>query len=383
MNILHITTFLQGGAGKIIRDIALWQKEKDNNVYIAYNLTEESGYCNYQQYLDELVQSEVELYTIDSTFKRDIYLNLNASNFVRNIISENNIDIIHAHAAVPALVGLLARNNQRKFIPVIQTMHGWGTNKTTEQEKMDIFILNSLDKVVPVSDSDKDLLIQKGANADILHRIYNGVEETIGIIKNDEIINDVLYYRKNGFTVIGSIGTLCRRKNQELLIEAMAKINKDRKIFCVFIGEGDILNCLQLKVKEYNLEDRIKFYGYKEAASMYMKYFDYMIFTSDSEGLSIALLECFREKVPVLVSSISSFTECVKHNITGFVFKQGDSSNLKELLEFITKNRNNVGMIKTIIKNAEEQFNKNYTLDKMLLNYNSLYMELLKGGHNV
>ena len=40
-------------------------------------------------------------------------------------------------------------------------MHGWGINKTKEQERQDIEILNSVNHVVSVSKSSENLLLEK------------------------------------------------------------------------------------------------------------------------------------------------------------------------------------------------------------------------------
>lgn len=380
MNILHITTFLQGGAGKVIRDIALYQTKKGDNVSIITTASEETEYCNYTEYIDCFNKNNVKCYKIDSTFKRDIYLNLNVANQVKKIIVDEKIDIIHAHAAVPSMIGIIARSGLKKYIPIIQTMHGWGTNKKKEQENMDITILNSVDKVVAVSESDKNLLIEKGVNHNKIITIYNGVEEKSFDSAESEIINDISEYKSIGFTVFGMIGTISERKNQNLLIEAVNKIDRDKKIYCVFIGEGDLIKELQYKVDKYNLNDRIKFWGYRENASAYIKYFDYFVFTSLSEGLSIALLEGFRERVPIIASDIDTFKECIEDKITGYLFENNNITSLTNKLEVLIQSDKETRRI--IIKNAYDKYIEMFQLDIMLDQYNNLTNNIINIFNN-
>ena len=129
MNILHITTFFQGGAGRIIYNLALQQKKDGHKVVVITSKTEEPGYENYREYIDGLINNDITVHKIDSSFKRDLYLNLLVVEQARKIILENDIDVIHAHAAVPALIGMISRQVTKKYIPVIQTMHGYGLNK--------------------------------------------------------------------------------------------------------------------------------------------------------------------------------------------------------------------------------------------------------------
>lgn len=379
MNILHITTFLQGGAGRIIKDLAYHQKENGNNVFIVTTLSEEDGYCNYKDYLNFLKNSNIEVYKFDSTFKRDIYLNLNITSKVREIIVNNNIDIIHAHAAVPAMVGIIARSGIRKFIPVIQTMHGWGTNKRPEHEKMDVTIMNGLDKIVSVSKSDNKLMISKGVNESKILTIYNGIEDNIkheAIEAEDEIKKDIIARKKEGYTILGCIGSVCKRKNQELLVKAISKIEKDIKIYVAIIGEGDTINELKNEVHMYGIDNKIKFYGYRNNASRYINLFDYFVFTSTSEGFSIALLEGFRANVPVIASNIPAFCECIEDKITGYLFQNNNDKSLRDVIESVAL-KNNIDNGK-ILKNAYSKFKSKFTLNKMLSSYDNIYKKCLK-----
>lgn len=375
MNILHITTYLQGGAGKVIKDIVSYQKDEGNNVFVITTLSEEPGYCNYKEYLDYFSQHHIKCFKIDSTFKRDIYLNLKVADEVKKIIINEDIDIIHAHAAVPAMVGIIARSGLKKYVPVIQTMHGWGTNKRPEHEKMDVTIMNSIDKIISVSKSDKELMISKGILKDKITTIYNGIEKENICVVDNELINDIEKYKSKGYIILGSIGSVCKRKNQQLLIEALNKLPSNTKIFVAFIGEGDMIFEIQKKVQAYGLEDKVKFYGYRDKASSYIKLFDYFIFTSMSEGFSIALLEGVREKVPVIASDIPAFCECIENNVTGYLFENNNCDSLKSVIENVVLNDsiNN----RKIIENAYSKFKNEFTLGKILKEYECLYNILI------
>ncbi len=375
MNILHITTYLQGGAGKIIKDISFSQNKSGNNVFVVATDSEEADYCNYKEYIDFLMRSNIKVTKVNSTFKRDIYLNLKAVDEVRNIIINEDIDIIHAHAAVPAMIGIIARAGMKKYIPIIQTMHGWGTNKNVMQENMDITIMSGLDKIVSVSKNDRQLLISKGLNCENITTIYNGIEDNS---KNeyfdDEIIKDINNYKKNGYIVLGSIGSICKRKNQELLIDALSKIPTHIKFFFVFIGEGEDIIRLQEKVKKYKLDEKVKFYGYRNNGNKYINLFDYLIFTSKSEGFSITVLEGFRERVPIIASDIEAFTECIANDKTGYLFKSEDAKSLSGLLMKIKDKNSNA----VVVENAYNKFKNEFTLKKMMKKYDELYISILK-----
>lgn len=51
MRILHMTTFLQGAAGRIILDLLLKQREAGHEVALVMNKKAERGYLSYPVYL--------------------------------------------------------------------------------------------------------------------------------------------------------------------------------------------------------------------------------------------------------------------------------------------------------------------------------------------
>ncbi|UCF92596.1 MAG: hypothetical protein JSW39_00120, partial [Desulfobacterales bacterium] len=75
MNIIHLTTYVQGGAGKMMTELAIHQAESGHHVTLVTSRTEVPGYLNYPEYIQRLMGSPVRLCQIDSTFKRDRYLN--------------------------------------------------------------------------------------------------------------------------------------------------------------------------------------------------------------------------------------------------------------------------------------------------------------------
>ncbi|WP_094548887.1 glycosyltransferase family 4 protein [Petroclostridium xylanilyticum] len=376
MNILHLTTFLQGGAGRIIYELALAQHNMGYHVTVITGKTSEPGYCNYDEYIEGLKDNGVCIYQIDSMFKRELHLNLEVAGAARDIIYKNNIDIIHAHAAIPGFVGVIARSGKRKYIPVLQTMHGWGTNKSLLHEKMDIIIMNGLDQIVAVSKSDKNLLEEKGVDREKIKVIYNGVTESnVDVGGSDETLLEIKSFKEKGFKVIGCIGTVCERKNQSLLLDVFNQIVKTHKAVCVFIGEGDLIPVLEERAAQYGVEQFVKFYGYKQNASKYLREFDCLVLPSNSEGLPLTVLEAFREKVPVIASNIPIFKEIIDDRHTGYLFKANDATSLMsilgQVLSTLKKDTN------FLVEVAYGFYEKCFSTKAMIENYNNLYLDLV------
>jgi glycosyltransferase involved in cell wall biosynthesis len=379
MNILHLTTYLQGGAGRIITALALNQKENGHNVSVLASKTPAPGYCNYDEYLVSLKTNNIPFNEVDSSFKRDLGLNLLFAAAVRKVIVNRQIDIIHAHAAVPALVGIIGRSGTDRYIPVIQTMHGWGINKSAQHEQMDITIMNGLDKVVTVSKSDQLLLAEKGVNQAKLKVIYNGILELEnGDVIDQGLVKELQERKRAGYFIIGCIGTVSERKNQQLLLDAVKVLAGKHKIYCAFIGEGELISKLQKEVEDDNLGQNIKFYGYVSNASNYLKYMDLFVLPSRSEGFGLAIVESFREKTPVVASKIDVFRELITDQENGFLFEDNDVNSLLDVIENVIDISEDKKV--DIINNAFSTYTSFFTFKKMAIRYLDLYCNLLKYG---
>lgn len=377
MNILHITTYMQGGAGRIIRDLAVMQTQDEHNVVIVINDKEEAGYESYKEYIDELKKKKIKIYRVDSTFKRNIYLNVEAASEVNDIIKKNNIEIIHSHAATPSMIAMLAKSTiNNKKIPIIQTMHGWGTNKNIYHEKMDKDILNLVDRVITVSEADKKLLISKGVVLSKIKTIYNGVsdyDEYRGKY-NLNLTEEILKVKEEGAIVLGCIGTVCARKNQRMILEALKFMN-DINIKVIFLGEGDQIEKLNDIAIKNKTDKNIKFYGYVDRAYLYIKYFDYTILPSLSEGLPLTILESFREGKPVIVSNIEVCSEIVEDGKNGFVFDVNDSIDLVRVIKKAV-NIKYSSEYELISTKCRVDFNHKYRMEEMYKKYMSEYEAL-------
>ncbi len=74
MRILHVTTFLQGGAGRIIAALAIAQRRQGHDVTVVADDGGADGYGSYPEYLAALTAAGVPVVAVRSTFTRDYVL---------------------------------------------------------------------------------------------------------------------------------------------------------------------------------------------------------------------------------------------------------------------------------------------------------------------
>ena len=377
MNILHISTFLQGGAGKVIVDLSVKEKRRGNNIRVVCTPESVGNYSNYPVYIEKLKEEKIPVHYLESTFKRDLKNITSAADQLTLIIQEFEIDIIHSHAGIPSLIAMVSVSKAGRKTPVIQTMHGWGIFKSKKQENQDISTLNIVDQVVSVSKSSAQILTQKGLKNNNHITIYNGVTPEHETLSNqdDPDKKAIKSLKKNGVFIAGCVGTIDTRKNQKLIIHALSNLPPSLSYRFYFVGEGILTEELKVLCREYGISDRVHFLGYKPSGREYIALLDLLVCASRSEGAPpLAMMEAFAEKVPVLASNTPEHSEAINHRQSGLLFDKDSVRSLALLLEACI----NEGKENLFSFNAYKFFQKYFSFDQNAEKYQDLYQSVCK-----
>jgi glycosyltransferase involved in cell wall biosynthesis len=332
VRILHLTTFLQGGAGRAITDLALAQHAGGHQVRVMASATAPAGYGNYATYLDELSQAGVDTVLVDSTFERRHDANLAVVHAISRLYEAGaEPDVIHTHAAIPSLVALVFAGSRRGPIRIVQTMHGWGIAKTPEQAATDVAVLNLVDCVMVPSPAAAEALASLGVAPARMTVVPYGVgPSSVEPDERDQALLALMANRRrDGVLVVVCVGTFGARKQQSLLIDALASRRSD--VFAVLVGDGDDGD-LREAIDQRGLGDVVLLHGYSRAARRIAAAADVLVLPSRNEGLPLAVLEAFADGTVVVVSDIPELAELVEDGQTGFRFAAGRADVLADVL---------------------------------------------------
>ena len=369
--VLHLTTFLQGGAGRAIADLASTQRRLGHEVTVVACATGTAGYGNYAEYLDQLRDAGVTLRLCDSLFRRDLSLNLQVLEMLRHHLDSNSVDLIHAHAAVPALVGRLFAGHASRRIPVVQTQHGWGTSKTPAQAAADLAVLRDVDRVVVTSEATRDALVGHGVPAWSMTVIPCGLQARETGPPPTDATHLLKPLRDRGMRIVGCVGSVTENKNQQLLVEALSKM-EHRDVVVVFIGEGG--EALLPQAAAAGVGDRVIACGYQPHAARWLPMLDLLVLPSRTEGQGLAVLEAFRARVPVVASDIPALAQLVDDRRTGFLFQTDDAAALASAISVAltlpARDR------EAIVRGARARFLEAFTIDRMVERHEELYAQL-------
>lgn len=125
------------------------------------------------------------------------------------------------------------------------------------------------------------------------------------------------------------LANLRHQKNHFLLVDVVKKIHNDFKDWTFHLvgndSNNDYSTRLKAKIKEYNLENVIYIYGSKQDTENIINQSDLAVFTSNSEGLPVALLEYGFFRKPVVSTEVGQIPFIVEHGKCGFISKIGDA----------------------------------------------------------
>lgn len=376
MRILHLATFLQGGAGRIVTDLAIEQHKAGHDVSVVASATGVPGYGNYQAYLDALDRHAIRTRLVDSMFERQHAANLAVVRTLDGMYpAGSQPDLIHTHAAVPSLVALLFAGARRSPIALVQTMHGWGVVKTPDQVSTDVALLNLVDCVVVPSAHSAGVLASLGVSPSRISLVPYGVRgQSVEPDDRDlETLQIMARQRRRGALVVACVGTFGARKNQSLLARALAH-TRDANVFAVFVGDGDDRE-LRDAVQHACAEGRVLVHGYSRAARPLAAAADLLVLPSRSEGQPIAVLDAFCDGTLVAVSDIPELTELVADGATGFTFASDDAEALGRTLADVARLPNSTR--RAIRERARARYLSQFTVSAMTAGYMTIYAALV------
>ncbi len=252
-------------------------------------------------------------------------------------LRKRNVDIIHFHSIGPSSLIWLAKL-LKPGVPIIATFHSqcythkkWGILARLYLKFGEMIACKMADKTITVSRSLTDYAKEKYDVA--TEYIPNGVNLP-KILSADEI-SKKWKLSKGGYILC--VSRLIGHKGIHYLLEAYKKIKTSKKL--VIVGDGSFTGSYVKKLKELAKgTKKIIFTGNQTGKTLAELYANAYLFVqpSESEGLSIALLEALSYGKCALVSDIRENTEVIGKN-NNFIFKNKNVLSLKYKLNNLLK----------------------------------------------
>lgn len=318
----------------------------------------------------ELLHAGISVYDIPIPRRAADLSNIVRSyRMLKKLCENNSYQLIHTQSPIGgALSRLAAKNTRKKGTAVIYTAHGFHFYKGAPLINWLLFypvewyLSAYTDGLITINAED-----YRRAELFCAGRVYR--VPGIGVQFSDfypDVNSRKKLRRKFGFGehdfVVMSVGQLSERKNQEVIIRAIAKLNR-KNIRYVIVGLGEKERMYRKLSVRLGIERNVCLTGYLDDVAKLLQMADCFAFPSLQEGLPVALMEAMAAGVPIVCSRIRGNRDLIRNKKEGRTVQADDVQGFAEAIGWMMDHPNLAEAYKRAAKirveaYATEQVNK-------------------------
>lgn len=282
-------------------------------------------------------------------------------NKLANLLKEEKINILHTHGYKSDIIGYFAARKAK--IMIISTPHGWSIEaglKLKIYESLDRFFLKFFDSVAPLSESLKKSL-------------GNIKKNKITVINNFVDSDTIPQPKKGDLGLITYIGQLIERKRVKDLIVSL-KYVKDHSVKLQVIGDGPRKEELINLTKKLDIQDRVKFLGFRKDRLELLNRSGVFVLPSLLEGIPRSMMEAMAMKKIVIGTNIPGIMNLIEDKKTGLLVPTKNPMKIAEALDWVLKNK---GQVEKMAESARVLIEKRFFVGRAVKEYRNIYKQVL------
>ncbi|MBO6215336.1 MAG: glycosyltransferase [Lachnospiraceae bacterium] len=244
---------------------------------------------------------------------------------LRKLSRTRRYDIVHCQSPIGGvLIRLAFRKARQRGTRVIYTAHGFhffdgaGRVAWMVYYPVEKALSKITDVLITINREDYERSKTFGAKKNVY---IPGIGVHTAEFRNTETDREAKR-RELGISpedfVFMSTGQLSVRKNQEVVIRALAKTPNNRVKYLI-VGFGESGEALKALTRELSLQDRVIFAGYRGDVRELLHAVDAFVFPSLQEGLPVALMEAMSVGLPIVCSSIRGNVDLLTDGEGGYL----------------------------------------------------------------
>lgn len=270
-----------------------------------------------------------------------------------------NYDLIYANTQKALVVGAIASFFSRRLLvfhlhDILSPEHFSQTNR-----RIAVYCANRASLVIANSQASKKAFIEAGGKADKVEIVYNGFDPKTYINKESEIKQIRQQLELEDKFIVGHFSRLAPWKGQHILIEALAKCPPDVAVILVgdaLFGEQDYVKQLHQQIDALQLQNRVKFLGFRHDIPLLMAACNLVAHTSTSpEPFGRVIVEAMLSGTPVVAAASGGAVELVEPGINGFLTTPGNPQELTEVINNCIQDKQKTAAIAQTARNSASQ----------------------------
>ncbi len=289
--------------------------------------------------------------------------NIMAYKRLKQLIREEQFDLIHCHTPMGGVLARLAAAKYRKYgTKVLYTAHGFHFFKGAPLKNWLIYYpvekicAHMTDVLITINKEDYALARKKMKAGRIEYIPGVGVElEMFGNKSIDRVEKRKELGASVNDTILVSVGELNYNKNHQVIIKAISKIDNIHVKYWL-CGRGEREESLHKLVDSLSLNNRIFFLGYRTDVPTILNAADIFCFPSRREGLGIAAIEAMASGLPLVTSNIHGINDYSVNNCSGFSCAPDDIDGFAKSIERLCRDLENRNLMGESNKDRAKEF---------------------------
>ena len=115
-------------------------------------------------------------------------------------------------------------------------------------------------------------------------------------------------------------GRLASIKRIDVFLQAIRLVaERLPNVKATIVGDGELCNNLERMARELGIEDNVVFAGCQQDVASWLRRAKVFVLTSDSEGLSLSMMEAMMSGLPAVVSDVGDLGDLVESGVNGYL----------------------------------------------------------------
>lgn len=314
-------------------------------------------------------------------FREPQYL-LSLANKLVEVAREFDLDIIHAHYAIPHAVAaylarqILAASTFKKIPHIVTTLHGTDVTIIGSDESYSetaAFCINQSDAVTAVSDSLRlETYRQLKVSAEI-RVIPNFLDRHHHRRQTDYGLGARYRNGDDRMKLVVHISNFRPVKRADAVVRIFHRIQERVPARLLLIGDGPELPLARRVARELGVSAHVDALGEQEQVVPILSVADLFLLPSSEESFGVAALEAMACGVPVVASRVGGLPEVIEDGVSGFLH---DEQDLDAMVNSAVQLLSNPELHQRFVGEGLTRINTRFCTEEVVPRYEALYKEL-------
>ena len=307
----------------------------------------------------------------------------------KQYLDDSDCDLVHLHDVDSSLMRLSAStglsslgklsdamyNLSEIHKPILMTKHFLYSESLPKQyREIELQLLNQMDGIICVSKKIENKVREMVPDKNIWH-IPNFVDTDKFKPLNPDKRKQARELMSLENKLVGIfVGRITEGKGLDMLLNAWISIvNNHENAMLLIVGGGPRLEEYKIMTIKNNIQNNVMFVGFSETPEKYFQAADFFIQSSESEGLSISLLEAMACGLPVVATDVGGTSEVVSDGKNGWLVDSGSVDSLIQKIKLIIESED----VQFLRENSRELIISSYEVRNNIRKIEELYTELV------